>query len=271
MDDSWHSPIRDPGPALRNWPRPDGVPAGHGQFHRVPGETAPKGDTHHPNWDADHVRAVVQRVLSASVTVDGAVVGATARTRAAGLRRRHPHRRSRRGGVAGPQAVGAAAAPRRAVGLRRGRADPRGQPVHAVRRRAQGPPSDLAGRRTRARSPSRSTRPCAPSSSGSVPTSSAACSAPTCGWSRSTTARSRCCSRRHERLPPGITRASRTPARRPPRGAPTSSGRPRPPRRWPAGGRRRPRARRVATRCASAPLSSDPLSREPVASAPATG
>ena len=141
------------------------------------------------------MRAVIQRVLAAEVDRGRDGRRRARRPRAARLPRRHPHRRPRRRRLDGAQDLGAAAPARRAVRLRGRRPAAGGQPVHAVRRRPQGPAADLAGRRARARSASRCTTRSAPSSSGSAPGSRAGSSAPTCRSRRSTTARSRWSSR----------------------------------------------------------------------------
>ncbi|CAA9343717.1 MAG: D-aminoacyl-tRNA deacylase, partial [uncultured Nocardioidaceae bacterium] len=57
--------------------------------------------------------------------------------------RRHPHRRAGRGRVAGTQGLGAAGPARGTVRLGGRRAGPRRQPVHAVRRGAQGSAAEL--------------------------------------------------------------------------------------------------------------------------------
>ena len=90
------------------------------------------------------VRAVLQRVLSASVTVDGEVVGAIEGPGLLvylGVTHGDGPARDR---LDGPQDLGGPAAPRRAVASDVGGAGAGGQPVHAVRRRPQGPPAHLA-------------------------------------------------------------------------------------------------------------------------------
>ena len=78
----------------------------------------------HPRGDpgpAGLMRAVVQRVLGASVTVAGEVVGAIDGAGPAGLPRRHPRRRPGRRRLDRPQDLGPAHPARRAVRLRRRR------------------------------------------------------------------------------------------------------------------------------------------------------
>ncbi|CAA9290298.1 MAG: D-aminoacyl-tRNA deacylase, partial [uncultured Corynebacteriales bacterium] len=73
------------------------------------------------------------------------------RRRPAGAARRHPHRLGRDRRHDGPQTARAADPARRAVRRRGRRPAARGQPVHPVRRRPQGPPAELVGRRPRPR------------------------------------------------------------------------------------------------------------------------
>ena len=137
------------------------------------------------------MRAVVQRVLGASVTVDGEAVGAI---EGAGLLVYL--------GVThddGPADVAWIA--RKVWDLRIlrdeqsasdvARAGAGRQPVHVVRRRPQGPASHLAGRRARPGLRAAVRRGLHRAHAASAPTSRPASSAPTCRSPRSTTARSR--------------------------------------------------------------------------------
>ncbi len=120
------------------------------------------------------------------------------RPRAPGAARRDPRRRAGAGRLDGPQDLGPADHARGEVGLRPRRTDPGGQPVHAVRRRPQGPSTDLERRRSRRRCPSRCTSRSAPSSNDSARPWRAARSVPTCRSAWSTTDRSPWCSTRRE-------------------------------------------------------------------------
>ena len=134
------------------------------------------------------MRAVVQRVLEASVVVDGKIVGRLDRPGLLvllGVTHEDGPGRS----LAGPQGLGRAHPARGEVRLGRGRSGAGGQPVHPVRRRAQGTTTHLGrsspGRGVRAdlRGVLRRAR------RGSARRSRAACSEPTCRCTRSTTDR----------------------------------------------------------------------------------
>ena len=111
------------------------------------------------------VRAVLQRVTRASVSVDGEVVGGDRPARAARARRCDARRRPGAGRAGRAQDRRPADPARRAVGAGRGCARARRQPVHALRRHPQGPAARPGTRRRPGRSPSRwstrSSRRCA--------------------------------------------------------------------------------------------------------------
>ena len=111
------------------------------------------------------MRAVVQRVDGASVVVDGRDGRGDRRRGTVRAGRGHARGHQGEGGPARPQALVGPDPGGREVLLGHGRAAARDQPVHALRRRPQGPPPHLERRRTRRRSPSRwstrSSRSCA--------------------------------------------------------------------------------------------------------------